>query len=298
MSEQNLISVIIPTYNSALFLDECISSILAQTYKNFEIIIVDGNSKDETEKIIEKYSNLKFVHFYKTDACVSLQRNYGFEKSKGDYIFFLDSDDYVDNNFLEEILTTITLQNLDVVTPMFERDYYRNNKLVEKNYTKFELDDPLITMDNFFINGYRSYIASQCKLYKRSFIEDIKRFNNINFGEDLLFNYFIAEKQDFRYGLSEKALYHYRKNLDLNDAGKRLGEKSVNFFPVFLKVLKKCKNNEANYNGAFNIFKDSLKAFINSYLANHKCIPLKLFRSRLYMFVHCRIYKFYMDRKK
>lgn len=286
MNQKALVSVIIPTINSELYLDECINSVLNQSYKNIELIIVDGGSKDRTTEIIRHYQqNNKHIQLFVTQCCVSFQRNYGITKCKGDYVFFLDSDDYLELNFFVEMLNTIETNNLDVVTPFFERNYYINNVLTETNYTDFELDDSLVTKDNFFEKGYRSYIASQCKLYKKSLLQNIKKYDNLNFGEDLLFNYSIALKQPFRYGISISAIYHYRKNIAVDDASKRLNAYSLNFFSAFLEVVKQQKKGTKNYQGAFLILKDNLKAFINAFINNNKHIPFILWKSRIYVFV-------------
>lgn len=98
-------SIIVPVYNAEQYLDKCIESILTQTYKNFELLLIDDGSTDSSGDICDKYSNtdvrVKVIH--KNNAGVSVARNDGMEKAKGTYICFIDSDDWIESNYLERI---------------------------------------------------------------------------------------------------------------------------------------------------------------------------------------------------
>ena len=107
-----LFSVIIPTYNRAHFIERAIKSVLDQTYQNFEIIVVDDASSDNTEEVVKRFSDLR-IKYHKNhinkERCIS--RNIGIEKAKGEYICFLDSDDYHLPNHLEVLYNEIQTQN-------------------------------------------------------------------------------------------------------------------------------------------------------------------------------------------
>lgn len=102
-------SIIVPVYNVEQYLEQCIERILAQTYKDFELLLIDDGSKDSSGDICDKYSakdsRVKVIH--KKNAGVSAARNDGIEKAKGIYICFIDSDDWIESNYLERILTEI-----------------------------------------------------------------------------------------------------------------------------------------------------------------------------------------------
>ncbi len=99
----NLVSVIIITKNHSTYLPRCLDTILNQSYKNFEIIIIDHNSSDNTAEIIQSYKSEKLKYFFYTKKKnIAAVRNFGIEKSKGDYIFFTDSDCMVTKNWIEE----------------------------------------------------------------------------------------------------------------------------------------------------------------------------------------------------
>ena len=100
------ISVIIPVYNSAIYLQQCIESALNQTYKNFEILLIDDGSTDNSPQIcdeyFEKYGNIRTFH--KKNGGASSARNYGLKEAKGQYLYFLDSDDYLECQALEKMI--------------------------------------------------------------------------------------------------------------------------------------------------------------------------------------------------
>jgi len=98
------VSVIIPTYNRSKLVKEAVESVLAQTFKDFEVIVVDDGSTDDTRSIIEAIKDSRLRYFYKENGGVSAARNLGLQRAKGDFICFLDSDDLWPNNFLEVML--------------------------------------------------------------------------------------------------------------------------------------------------------------------------------------------------
>ena len=103
------VSIIIPVYNSENYIDRCIKSAVNQTYSNIEIIVVDDGSIDKSGEICDKYASkdyrIKVIH--KENSGVSNSRNIGISKANGEYIFFMDSDDYIDCNVIEESIKNI-----------------------------------------------------------------------------------------------------------------------------------------------------------------------------------------------
>ncbi|MCI8778348.1 MAG: glycosyltransferase family 2 protein [Bacilli bacterium] len=106
MKKNELISIIIPVYNTEDYLDKCLSSIINQTYKNIEIIIIDDGSTDNSKKIIKQYMNkdCRISYYYQNNSGVAIARNSGIDKAQGDYIAFIDSDDYIDLTFIEKCM--------------------------------------------------------------------------------------------------------------------------------------------------------------------------------------------------
>ena len=99
--EQNhIVSIIIPTYNYGIYLPTAIQSCLNQTYKPIEIIIVDDGSTDNTKDVVKEFND-SIIYFYQNNSGVSAARNKGLELAKGDYLAFLDSDDYLTHDSIE-----------------------------------------------------------------------------------------------------------------------------------------------------------------------------------------------------
>lgn len=111
-----LISIIVPVYNVEHYLDRCLKSILEQTYKNIEIVIVDDGSTDSSGIICDKYLTIdnRIKVFHKKNGGLSDARNYGIKKSNGEYLMFVDSDDYIPSNAIEILFNLITEKKADV----------------------------------------------------------------------------------------------------------------------------------------------------------------------------------------
>ena len=126
------ISIIVPIYNTEKFLDKCLNSLVNQTYKNIEIILIDDGSTDNSLNICLDYQkkDSRVIVLKQKNLGKSISRNNGINKSSGNYIMFVDSDDYIEPNMCEIMINTIKKYNVDIV-----RCNYRfiNNKIVEDN---------------------------------------------------------------------------------------------------------------------------------------------------------------------
>jgi len=130
-SEQPLVSVIMPTYNHAKFIGKAIDSVLNQTYKNLELIVIDNYSDDDTEKIVDSYEDKRIIYLkFRNNGIIAASRNHGIKHSHGDYIAFLDSDDWwypeklkVVANYFQK--ADIIYHNLDIYTPRGKKYFKR-----------------------------------------------------------------------------------------------------------------------------------------------------------------------------
>lgn len=111
-----VVSIIIPVFNGEMFLSVAIQSLIDQSFKEFELIVVDDGSTDNTKNVVENYINKdkRINYLYQNNSGVSKSRNKGIELAKGKYVCFLDSDDYYNNDFLEKMLYKITKDSADV----------------------------------------------------------------------------------------------------------------------------------------------------------------------------------------
>lgn len=132
-------SIIIPAYNVADYLENCVESILKQTYDNYEIIIVDDGSTDETGKVadelLKQSKQINVVH--QSNGGASKARNTGMKRATGDYILFLDGDDFwSDSHFLKQIASELTIELVDVI--IFGYSYYYDNEIKESPISRLK----------------------------------------------------------------------------------------------------------------------------------------------------------------
>ena len=123
-------SIIVPAYNVADYIGDCLDSILNQTYKNFEVLVVNDGSTDNTHNICEYYKNKdsRILVFNKTNGGLSDARNYGMKRATGEYIVFIDSDDYIHTNSLEEFSKKL-YGNPDVLITRLVQTYEIDKKI-------------------------------------------------------------------------------------------------------------------------------------------------------------------------
>ena len=194
MENQALISVIIPVYNVEEYLRECVDSVLCQTYGNFEIILVDDGSTDSSGQICDEYleKDERVTVIHQKNGGLSVARNAGLSETNGDYIYFLDSDDYISENAIETLLKIAQRDNSDIVffdavsfadTDDFtvKQNYIRKNKY----QTNCGLDVFLQMTEN---NEFHS--AVYLMLFKKTFIDNnVLKFVPGILHEDMVFTY-------------------------------------------------------------------------------------------------------------
>lgn len=221
MSSNTAISVIVPVYNSEKYLSQCIDSILAQTFTDFELLLIDDGSMDRSGEICENYAERdpRIIVIHQKNAGASAARNRGIELARGTYIMFIDSDDYVDLTFLEYAYISTKKSNADLYISGLVLETFQNSELVsqsiytakrEKEYSLLEmLEDIDITYPAVCIYG------PCCKLFKRELIQyrNLKFQEDLNYMEDLQFNLEVLSFTN-RIFFSDKVYYHYRRGND------------------------------------------------------------------------------------
>ena len=170
------ISIIVPIYKVEPYLNRCIESILNQSYSNLEIILVDDGSPDNCPKICDFYANIdnRIIVIHKTNGGLSEARNYGLDIATGDYILFVDSDDYIRVDMCEVLLKNAMETNADMVVC----DFYRvnNNSLLESsnNELRKEQINPDLYMHRFINERNSCYVVSWNKLYVKRLFDDLR----------------------------------------------------------------------------------------------------------------------------
>lgn len=262
-----LISIIIPIYKTEKYLEKCLTSVVNQTYKNLEILLIDDDSPDDSLKICKQWAkkDKRIKVYHKCNEGVSETRNYGIKEAKGKYICFIDSDDYIECTMIEKLYRKIKDDDADICSCNFYivRD---NTKVLNKR--KFEKD---ILSDIFKGNGF---VCN--KIYKKSIIQKTKFDKHINIYEDLLFNISIVYNNPVKYSYINEPLYYYEQRNDsaMNSTDFKRNIYSFEALEKIISLLKTMNNNyyinyECNYIG--NILKlnkerkqlEQLKKYIN-----------------------------------
>ena len=206
-----MISVIIPVYNVEKYLDQCIKSVIDQSYTNFECILINDGSTDYSGEICEHWATqdkrIKVIH--QKNQGVSEARNKGIEISQGEYIVFIDSDDWVEINYLNDLMVD---DSSDYVVSGLINEHYNKTEIIcptEKQIISISAEDInnfAAIFDSFLLFG------PVVKRYKRSIINQNNiRFNtNISYGEDLIFNFEYLNYCNL-INVINIANYHYRK---------------------------------------------------------------------------------------
>lgn len=258
-AETPKISVIIPVYNAEKYLKECLDSVLNQSLKELEIICVNDGSTDNSLNILKQYSEKdnRVTVIDKKNGGVSSARNAGIEIAKGEYIAFVDSDDYLELNAYELAYSDAKSNNIDILN--FGWRGFPN----ESNWDKWRSSPKEKMFINDSINAWfyckiGANVNIWNKLYKRSFlIESGIRFSTkLKYSEDLYFNFLLFPKAKIIKFIPEK-FYHYRRNNN---------ESAMSNFDLKFKLktqielIKTMKDNWVSL-GYIKGFKDSLLSF-------------------------------------
>ncbi len=204
------VSIIVPVYNTKKFLNRCLDSLVYQTYKNLQIIVVDDGSTDGSDKILDDYAKRYpvILALHKKNGGVSCARNLALSKVDGDYIYFCDSDDFVESNTISDMVSAIENNNVDMVYAGYYIDKPQQKLVYQPFDNSFILS--LTDVDKFAEIFGNKHVDMSClwnKLYKKQLITS--HFDeNLNFGEDQIFNLDYYRNIKNIYFLA-KPLYHY-----------------------------------------------------------------------------------------
>ena len=286
-----IISIIVPVYNAEKHLDKCINSILNQTFRDFELILVNDGSTDNSKVICENYSrkDKRVKVISKKNEGVSIARNKGIDVARGKYIMFADSDDWINRDMMENMFKGI--QSVDLVvcgTNIISNEKVETSNLVNK-----------LALDKKSTGQCIKYIIDEVqhrcvwnKIYKTQIIKDnnLKFFDDVKCGEDSIFNFMYFEKINSIKVISE-AYYNYN----------RIVEDSINlrYLPDRVKYENLMLNHLISMLKQFNIYQDN-EVLLNNYQfegifmslssINHKECKMNIYRR--YKFIYEMIHKF------
>ncbi len=268
------ISVIVPVYKVEKYLDKCIESIVNQTYQNLEILLVDDGSPDNCPQMCDKWaqrdSRIRVIH--QKNGGVSASRNAGLDAATGDYIGFVDSDDWIDSDMYELLVSNLIHNNCDVSRCGFCYYMQNDNSFISENYnTDIEILNNDALMRSLQNSGYLDGVIWN-KIYSNKLLNKIRFNENYPVGEDLLFNYY-ALKNCKKCVCNDLPKYKYR--LYSGQA-----KQNYNFFMylVLKEILSQQEKDKLPYMGWLNRFTAISFMAVHTAIKNHNKDQFKQIR--------------------
>ena len=268
-----LFSIIIPTYNRAHLIEKTIQSFIAQTYSNFELLVVDDGSTDNTEQIIKNISDKRITYFKKQKEGVSAARNYGASICKGDYINFFDSDDIAYTNHLAEAYNFF-IKNKSSNIVMFDLDWVNSEmKKITQVFLRFKNPNKTILTNNF--------AQVNAVFIKKNILNDVVFNTSLSMAEDWDFHLKLSVRHKFDLAkITTSCLVDHAgrtvRNFDINHF---LNQKTI--------LLNSLKSDIVFYNKQKSSL-NGINAHMTSYIAIHaamnryKTQPILLFIKSVY----------------
>lgn len=251
------VSIIVPIYNEEENLRKCIESLINQTYKELEIILINDGSTDKSKEIIESFKDKRIIAIDKKNTGISDTRNKGIDKSTGDYIMFVDSDDYLELNCIERLIETAEKENSEIV--MFNYYLETPSKRIEIKLPKIEArnlkeDKDLLT---------KIHLGPCTKIFKAELIKDNLFPLNLKY-EDVPFVVEAVIKAG-KISFIPDYLYHYV----IKKSGETITRDERIFDIITICAIVEKKLEQINYINKTNFFVKVL----SYYLKNSRYIP-------------------------
>lgn len=234
---ENLISIIVPVFNTEIYLEKCIKSLCAQTYENIEILLIDDGSTDSSGAICDEFENRekKIRAIHKKNGGPSSARNTGIEEAKGEYITFVDADDYVSPQYIENLYESVLKKDLVCAGYIDISRYgkYEHTDFIKEGDKK-KLSDDILTGTGGVPWG---------KLYRKEIINENRiRFNsNVIMSEDLLFLLdYVNYVREYKYTAGKYYIYNRlnEKGISRNISNKYLESYEIFFWDLEEKLRK------------------------------------------------------------
>lgn len=254
--DKELVSIIVPIYNVEKYLKKCIESIINQTYKNIEIILVDDGSPDKCGEICEEYSKKdnRIVVIHKQNGGLSDARNKGIKVAKGKYITFVDSDDYVDYRYIELLYKAVKENNTKIAQCNIAKVNMSGNIIARLGYK----ENSIKTSKNMLNDIYSSHLIENIVVWNKLYLKEM--FNNISFPvgkihEDEFTTFKILYNVD-KISIVNEYLYYYRQT-DESIIGKKFNKKRMDLLEALEERISFLKEKKE-----YDLYKKTLKYYI------------------------------------
>lgn len=201
------ISIIIPVYNASAYIERCLESIRRQVFQNYEVIVIDDGSTDDSSQKISKYvdADERFNYYYQKNAGVSSARNNGISRARGKWLMFVDADDWIDDKFCELMISSAEENDLDVI--QCRRVDVKEDGQFPQNVSQLEYLF-ITTFHNFIPTEENFYGTCWGFLYKSEIGKKVMFDASINFTEDALYTIEVMSRSS-KIGIINEYLYYY-----------------------------------------------------------------------------------------
>lgn len=239
IDKQALVSIIVPVYNVEMYLEKCVESLINQTYKNIEILLIDDGSKDASsilcDKIAEKDSRIQVVH--KENGGLSDARNVGIQMAKGKYLGFVDSDDWVNINMFESLVMACEQKKTQIAVCGMMRVYRNREDAFTPPFSETLTQEKALTE---LFKGEKFGDQACTKIYRKELFKDIEYPKGKQF-EDIYTTYKLFLKAD-RVAVIDQPLYYYRqRKSSITGNGYNIKKRHI------IDALQSIKKNEIIY---------------------------------------------------
>lgn len=232
------ISIIVPVYNASKYLHRCINSFLAQTLTNFELLLIDDGSKDDSGIICDEYAQkdkrIKVIH--KKNGGVASARQCGIEQAIGEYTIHSDPDDWVESDMLEVMYNNAKKNNADIVLTDFFTETKEGQRYTQQRPQSLRQEDILKDLLMVRLHGSCWNKLVKSNLYKR---HNIGFIPGINMCEDILFWFQILQSQPLTIAYVNKAWYHYDKTINENSISNNMSKSSKQSLIAYIDEVDK-----------------------------------------------------------
>lgn len=264
------VSVIVPVYNGAEYIDKCLSSLLNQkTNIDYEIIVVNDGSKDESRKILDSYESDKLRCFHRENHGVSLTRRFGAEQAKGEFLMFVDVDDYVRQDYIEKMLENATEGYMPFCTCLME---YKDRKKIDTSVAsgKYNYEESIDMIVN----------AKLMATYWRTLFEKEKflsiEMNTLKYCEDVVFIMEYLTKFNMGINLFHEPVYFYNCT-NVNSATSNFY--TVKYVDSFLRIPFLVEKIFSNSKGKINVDKYLSIELVLSMIRSFRIVDYKSFKA-------------------
>lgn len=241
----SLVSILIPVYNVEQYLDQCLDSVVGQTYQELQIVIIDDGSKDGSFDICQNYANKdsRIEVYHQENQGVATTRNHLLEKIKGDYVLFVDADDWIELDMIETMLNLSLKYDADIVNCQ----NVKNDDICSKNKTKIELwfqeDTIYHFLRHLIFNG-----SLWNKLIRARLLHGLKFHSEISYGEDALFCWQVLQRiktvvrtpnEYYHYRMNDTSLSHRQydaKHMSGHMVWKQISEDTIQLWPQYSAI--------------------------------------------------------------